>query len=200
MSVFVASGDAGAAGCSAATEAAGTGAGVNGLCSSPYSTCVGGTEFNEGSSAAQYWGDSEYGELRIGARLHSRAGVERELDRRWKRGCGRQEEARALCSHSPKWQAEVNGAARSKRIESRAGCGDGGRQSRRLLHGRERVALDRIGHFSGDAGLRGRDGAGCGHDARSGAGECQSRVVCAGERGERSVSHLRTRETTVCPE
>ncbi len=55
MSVFVASGDAGAAGCSTASSARGSGTGVNGLCSSPYSTCVGGTEFNEGSSSAQYW-------------------------------------------------------------------------------------------------------------------------------------------------
>jgi subtilase family serine protease len=55
MSVFVASGDAGAAGCSSATDVMGSGAAVNGLCSSPYSTCVGGTEFNEGSNSAQYW-------------------------------------------------------------------------------------------------------------------------------------------------
>ena len=55
MSVFVASGDAGAAGCSAPTANAGSQPAVNGLCSSPYSTCVGGTEFNEGANAAQYW-------------------------------------------------------------------------------------------------------------------------------------------------
>lgn len=55
MSVFVASGDAGAAGCSAATASEGAGAAVNGLCSSPYSTCVGGTEFNEGSNSAADW-------------------------------------------------------------------------------------------------------------------------------------------------
>jgi subtilase family serine protease len=55
MSVFVASGDAGAAGCSEPTASAGSETAVNGLCSSPYSTCVGGTEFNEGANAAQYW-------------------------------------------------------------------------------------------------------------------------------------------------
>jgi len=55
MSAFVASGDAGAAGCNIGSNAAGSGAAVNGLCSSPYSTCVGGTEFNEGSYGAQYW-------------------------------------------------------------------------------------------------------------------------------------------------
>jgi pseudomonalisin len=58
MSVFVASGDAGAAGCSAAASNAGTKQAVNGLCSSPYATCVGGTEFNEGSNTAEYWSAS----------------------------------------------------------------------------------------------------------------------------------------------
>ena len=55
MSVFVASGDSGAAGCTSGWSERSTEAGVNGLCSSPYSTCVGGTEFNEGGNAAEYW-------------------------------------------------------------------------------------------------------------------------------------------------
>jgi subtilase family serine protease len=55
MSVFVASGDAGAAGCQSGNSTTGTATAVNGLCSSPYATCVGGTEFNEGAHAAQYW-------------------------------------------------------------------------------------------------------------------------------------------------
>jgi hypothetical protein len=55
MSAFVASGDAGAAGCYEGVSASGSGTAVNGLCSSPYATCVGGTEFNEGSNPAQYW-------------------------------------------------------------------------------------------------------------------------------------------------
>jgi pseudomonalisin len=55
MSVFVASGDAGAAGCQSGNAASGTSAAVNGLCSSPYATCVGGTELNEGTNPAQYW-------------------------------------------------------------------------------------------------------------------------------------------------
>lgn len=55
MSVFVASGDAGAAGCSAASSSSGSEAAINGMCSSPYATCVGGTEFNEGSNSAEYW-------------------------------------------------------------------------------------------------------------------------------------------------
>jgi pseudomonalisin len=53
ISSFVSAGDSGAAGCNSGSSASGSGAGVNGLCSSPYSTCVGGTEFNEGSGS--YW-------------------------------------------------------------------------------------------------------------------------------------------------
>jgi len=55
MSVLVASGDEGAAGCNSGWIETSTAPAVNGLCSSPYSTCVGGTEFNEGANAAQYW-------------------------------------------------------------------------------------------------------------------------------------------------
>ena len=53
ISSFVSAGDSGAAGCNAGSSTSGSVAGVNGLCSSPYSTCVGGTEFNEGSGT--YW-------------------------------------------------------------------------------------------------------------------------------------------------
>ena len=53
ISSFVSSGDSGAAGCSAGSSSSGSTTAVNGLCSSPYSTCVGGTEFNEGSG--KYW-------------------------------------------------------------------------------------------------------------------------------------------------
>jgi uncharacterized membrane protein len=58
ISSFVSSGDSGAAGCNAGSDTTGSGAGVNGLCSSPYATCVGGTEFNEGSNPSQYWAAS----------------------------------------------------------------------------------------------------------------------------------------------
>lgn len=55
ISVFVASGDSGAADCSSASAIMASGTAVNGMCSSTYSTCVGGTEFNEGSNSAKYW-------------------------------------------------------------------------------------------------------------------------------------------------
>jgi subtilase family serine protease len=55
MSVFVAAGDAGAAGCSKPTANSASQSAVNGLCSSPWSTCVGGTEFDEGANSAEYW-------------------------------------------------------------------------------------------------------------------------------------------------
>jgi pseudomonalisin len=53
ISSFVSSGDSGAAGCYGGSSSSASGMGVNGLCSSPYSTCVGGTEFKEGSTT--YW-------------------------------------------------------------------------------------------------------------------------------------------------
>jgi pseudomonalisin len=56
MSVFVSSGDNGAAGCdSPALKTATRGRAVNGLCSTPYTTCVGGTQFNDGYTPGQYW-------------------------------------------------------------------------------------------------------------------------------------------------
>ena len=58
ISAFVSSGDSGAAGCNSGGSSSGTMTGVNGLCSSPYSTCVGGTEFNEGSNGSSYWSSS----------------------------------------------------------------------------------------------------------------------------------------------
>ena len=55
ISVMVASGDSGVAGCQDPTDATGTQVGVNGLGSSPYATCVGGTEFLDTSSPSTYW-------------------------------------------------------------------------------------------------------------------------------------------------
>jgi subtilase family serine protease len=57
ISVFVSSGDAGAAGCDSPSASTAThGAGVNLVCSSPYSTCVGGTQFAADVSApSTYW-------------------------------------------------------------------------------------------------------------------------------------------------
>jgi len=52
ISVLVASGDTGAAGCDPGGVNASS-ASVNGLCSSPYATCVGGTQFTDNSST--YW-------------------------------------------------------------------------------------------------------------------------------------------------
>jgi pseudomonalisin len=58
ISVFVSSGDSGAAGCdSASSTRAVNGRAVNGLCSSPYSVCVGGTQFSD-SNYSLYWAPS----------------------------------------------------------------------------------------------------------------------------------------------
>lgn len=59
QTVVVSSGDSGAAGCDpAAATTATRGQGVNGLCTSPYSTCVGGTQFNDTASPATWWRSS----------------------------------------------------------------------------------------------------------------------------------------------
>ena len=50
-----AAGDSGAAGCDNTNATTGTQRAVNGVCSSPYATCVGGTEFNEGANPSLYW-------------------------------------------------------------------------------------------------------------------------------------------------
>jgi pseudomonalisin len=63
ISVFVSSGDSGAAGCdSASATRAVAGRGVNGLCSSPYSVCVGGTQFSD-SNYSLYWSASNTGTM-----------------------------------------------------------------------------------------------------------------------------------------
>ncbi|MBS1873421.1 MAG: hypothetical protein JSU00_09400 [Acidobacteria bacterium] len=59
QTVLVASGDSGAAGCdSPSSSTAVSGAGVNALCSSPYSTCVGGTQFQDTANPSLFWSSS----------------------------------------------------------------------------------------------------------------------------------------------
>jgi subtilase family serine protease len=59
ITVFVSAGDSGVAGCDSASATTAThGAAVNGLCSSPYSICVGGTEFNDTAHPSLYWSPS----------------------------------------------------------------------------------------------------------------------------------------------
>jgi subtilase family serine protease len=59
MTVLVSAGDSGAAGCdSSSASTASGGHAVNGLCSSPYSTCVGGTEFSDTANPALFWSSS----------------------------------------------------------------------------------------------------------------------------------------------
>jgi pseudomonalisin len=55
ITVVVASGDSGTVGCSPANAATPDGVGVNGMCSTPYSVCVGGTQFSDTSNPGLYW-------------------------------------------------------------------------------------------------------------------------------------------------
>jgi hypothetical protein len=67
ISVFVASGDQGAAGCDpngSGTPAQG-GLAVNGLASTPFNTAVGGTEFNENGNTSLFWNLSTTGPVTV---------------------------------------------------------------------------------------------------------------------------------------
>jgi pseudomonalisin len=55
ITAFVASGDSGAAGCDAPSGKRGFGLAVNGLCSTPFDVCVGGTKFNDTANPSAYW-------------------------------------------------------------------------------------------------------------------------------------------------
>jgi subtilase family serine protease len=56
ITVFVSSGDSGAAGCDSASATRAThGFGVNGICSTPYSVCVGGSQFADTANPTLYW-------------------------------------------------------------------------------------------------------------------------------------------------
>jgi pseudomonalisin len=67
ITVFVSSGDSGAAGCDSASATRATqGLAVNGMCSTPYNVCVGGTEFAD-SNASLYWSNSNAPETQASA-------------------------------------------------------------------------------------------------------------------------------------
>ena len=78
ISVFVCSGDSGAAGCDAYTSTtASHGLAVSGLCTPPYSVCVGGTQFMDTSNPSQYWSAVNDPTTSASAlSVHTRAGVE----------------------------------------------------------------------------------------------------------------------------
>ncbi len=56
ISTLISAGDSGAAGCDQSDESTGSyGRAINGLCSSIYSVCVGGTQFNDAANYGSYW-------------------------------------------------------------------------------------------------------------------------------------------------
>ena len=159
---------------------------VNGLCTSPYATCVGGTEFSEGANAAQYWSATNSGGLRLGAWLHSRRSVERERARTAARDYGHQAAARARCTRNR------HGSERRRRGRGQwhEGCA-----------GRGAAAADHDGYFVVENGsfwiVSGTSAAAPSFagimalviEAKTAApGQCQSSPLCTGNRGCRSVS------------
>ncbi len=67
MTVFVASMDSGASGCSIADDSEGSGRAVSGLCTTPNDVCVGGTQFDDHGDPGRYWADSR--DARLGSAL-----------------------------------------------------------------------------------------------------------------------------------
>jgi pseudomonalisin len=123
MTVLVASGDSGAAGCDSPSETkAVSAAGVNGLCSSPYSTCVGGTQFNEAGNASQYWSPSyESHHLGLGVELYPGSGL--ELQRERKRRFGFVGFGRRREPGLPEARMASRDGRAFRRPSRRAGCG-----------------------------------------------------------------------------
>ncbi len=114
ITVFVSSGDSSAAGCdSAAASTATHGRGVNGLCSTPYSVCVGGNEFHDISKPALYWSASNASGTQASALSYIPEGVWNESgpgDGLWASGGG------ASSTYAkPSWQAGTGVPADGKR-------------------------------------------------------------------------------------
>jgi hypothetical protein len=113
MSVFVSSGDSGAAGCdSPDLTTASQGKAVSGLCSTPYNTCVGGTEFNDTYNSGQYWSQTN------GAGLSSALSYIPELawnESSWSGGLWAGGGGASMIYSKPAWQAAPGVPADAKR-------------------------------------------------------------------------------------
>ncbi len=59
ITVFLPSGDSGAAGCDDATADRGTGQAVSGLCSTPWDVCVGGTQLDDTADPSRWWSPTQ---------------------------------------------------------------------------------------------------------------------------------------------
>jgi subtilase family serine protease len=59
ITVFVPSGDSGAAGCDDPSSSRGTVRAVSGLCSTPWDVCVGGTALDDSADPARWWSETE---------------------------------------------------------------------------------------------------------------------------------------------
>jgi pseudomonalisin len=112
ITVVVSAGDSGAAGCDSSSATKAThGRGVNGICSTPYSTCVGGTEFNDTANSALYW-DSTTGANGESARSYIPEDVWKESGSSglWSTGGGV-----SMVYAKPSWQAGKGVPADGKR-------------------------------------------------------------------------------------
>ena len=179
MSVFVASGDAGAAGCKQGTATAGTADAVNGLCSSPYATCVGGTEFNEGANAAQYWSAANsagYGSA-LGY-IPEEVWNESALDGGtglWASGGGA-----STVYAQPAWQAEASGTAAAGGMRAVPDVSLSAADHDGYFVVENGAYLGCLRHFGGGAVVCRHHGPGCRKGRRQRPGQRESAPLCAG--------------------
>jgi pseudomonalisin len=116
MTVFVSSGDSGAADCDASDATTATrGKGVNGLCTSPYATCVGGTQFDDTANPSQYWSTSNGSNLSsalsyIPEKVWNESGSTSGGSGLWASGGGA-----SIVFAKPSWQTGVGVPADGKR-------------------------------------------------------------------------------------
>ncbi len=156
ITVFVSSGDSGAAGCDSASASTAThGRAVNGLCSTQYSVCVGGTELNDVSNPTLYWGPSNAAGTQASALSYipevawNASGPGYGL---WASGGGA-----STVYAKPSWQAGTGVPADGKRDVPDVALSF--RRSRRLYHLSEWRAVCGRRHVSGLSVVCRRDGS-----------------------------------------
>ncbi len=175
ISAFVSSGDSGAAGCNSGGSSSGSMTGVNGLCSSPYSTCVGGTEFNEGSNSSSYWSSSNGtgGESAL-SYIPEKVWNESANDGGsglWASGGGVSEYLHAACLAKRRLRSQQQRHARC------AGRGHDSGQPRRLPDLRRRQLVRNCRNLGSFAFVR-RNHVDCSAETgRRGTGQCQSHAL-----------------------
>ena len=180
ITVFVSSGDSGAAGCDSASALTAThGRAVNGLCSTPYSVCVGGTEFNDLANPTLYWSPSNSSGTQASALSYipeivwNASGPDYGL---WASGGG----ASAVYA-KPSWQAGTGVPADGKRDVPDVALSSAGHDGYLIYQNGE---LYVVGGTSGGFAVICRRHGARGAEHRGAAGQRQRCVLFSGQQAE----------------